>query len=388
MLSVKEVPFHRTHITEEEIGEVVDSLRSGWLTMGPKTLRFEEDFKGYLGVGHAVSMNSCTSSLHLALRALGIGPGDEVIVPDITFSATAEAVCYTGATPVIVDVEEYTGNIDIGAVERAITPKTRSIIPVHYTGQPCDMDELRLLAEPDGIYLVEDAAHSLPAWYKGAPVGSTGDITCFSFYATKTLSTGEGGMAVTACDEWASSMKRGRLHGISRDAWDRYSKEGAWFYEVVELGYKYNMTDIQAALGLIQLKKLERMWKCRVDIARRYTEAFENISDIIYTPVVKSDRISSWHLYVVQLNIGALCVDRASIIEQLKLAGVSTSVHFIPLHIHPFYRDTFGISGKDFPVAEERFKRMISLPIYPGMTDTEVDFVIDTVISTLKRYRR
>lgn len=385
---IQNIPFHRPYITEDEINEVVDSLRSGWLTMGPKTLRFEEEFSRYIGAPHALSVSSCTAAMHLALVAMGLRPGDEVIVPDMTFTATAEVVCYFGARPVIVDVDGATHNIGVAAIERAITPKTRAIMPVHFGGQPCDMDEIMEMARARGITVIEDAAHALPATYKGRKIGTIGDITCFSFYVTKTLCTGEGGMIATSNDEWAERIRTLRLHGISKDAWKRYSKDGAWFYEVVEAGYKYNMTDIQAALGVAQLKKIDHMWKMRREIAGRYTEAFRARPGLLRTPLERDDRESAWHLYVIKLDTEALEIERSAVMEALKDAGVSTSVHFIPLHRHPFYRDTFGLSAGDFSVSEKIFERIISLPIYPGMSDADVDFVIDTVMSTLKKFKR
>lgn len=382
-----EIPFHKPYITEEEIAEVVDSLRSGWLTMGPKTIKFEKEFNDYIGSSYSIAVNSCTSALHLALKSINLKQGDEVIVPDMTFTATGEVVCYFGARPVLVDVDRNTYNIDISRIEKAISPKTKAIIPVHYGGQPCDMDEIMELAKKHKLYVIEDAAHSLPAWYEDKKIGTIGDMTCFSFYATKTLATGEGGMITTENDEWADRIKILRLHGISSDAWKRYSNEGSWYYEVVEAGYKYNMTDIQAALGIAQLKKLEWMWERRKQIAEKYTEAFKN-SELITPPHVKQDRISAWHLYVIKLNLEALNIDRAKFIEELKARGISTSVHFIPLHKHPFYRNSFGYEAKDFPNAEWVYERIISLPIYPGLTDDDVEQIVEEVSSIAKKFKK
>jgi len=382
-----QIPFHRTYITEEEISGVVDSLRSGWITMGPKTVRFEEEFNRYIGSKHSVAVNSCTAALHLALKAIDLREGDEVIIPTMTFTATGEVVCYFNAKPVIVDVEKDTHNIDIKKIESAITPKTKAIIPVHFAGQPCDMDQIQQIADKYKLFVIEDAAHSLPAWYKERKIGAIGDMTCFSFYATKTLATGEGGMVTTENDEWAERIKILRLHAISKDAWKRYSGEGSWYYEVVEAGYKNNMTDIQAALGLAQLRKLEWMWEKRKEIAGKYTEAFRN-SEFIETPKVKPDRISAWHLYVIRLNLETLNIDRTQFIEELKARGIGTSVHFIPLHKHPFYRDAFGYNSKDFPVAEWLYEKIISLPIYPGMTGKEVDFVVESVLDVCEKFKR
>jgi dTDP-4-amino-4,6-dideoxygalactose transaminase len=382
-----DIPFHRPYITEEEIAEVVDSIKSGWITMGPKTIKFENEFGLYIGAKNAVAVNSCTAALHLALKAIGLKSGDEVIVPTMTFTATGEVVCYFGAKPVLVDSEENTHNIDVAEIEKAVTPRTKAIIPVHYTGQPCDIDEIMRIAGSHNLRVIEDAAHSLPAWYKERKVGTIGDITCFSFYATKTLSTGEGGMVTTGNDEWAERIRILRLHGISKDAWKRYSGEGSWYYEVVEAGYKYNMTDIQAALGLAQLKKVEWMWGQRREIADRYTEAFKD-SEIIKTPHGNADRISAWHLYVIQLNLESLSIDRSRFIEELRIRGIGASVHFIPLHKHPFYRDAFGYNSVDFPVAERFYERIVSLPVYPGMKDSDVNAVIGAVEDVCRKFRR
>lgn len=382
-----EIPFHKPYITDEEIAEVIDSIKSGWLTMGAKTIRFEEEFRQYIGSRHAVSLSSCTAALHLALKVINLRPEDEVIIPAMTFTATGEVVCYFNARPVIVDVDKETHNIDINAIEKSITSKTRAIIPVHYAGQPCDMDEIMAIANKHNLYVIEDAAHSLPAWYKGKKIGTIGKMTCFSFYATKTLATGEGGMITTENDEWAERIKILRLHGISKNAWKRYSNEGLWYYEVTDAGYKYNMTDIQAALGLAQLKKVEQMWEMRKCIAEKYTEAFKD-SDLIIPPCVNSDRVSAWHLYVIKLNLEALNINRAKFIEELRRRGVGISVHFIPLHRHPFYRDSFGYNPEDFPNSEWLYERIISLPIYPGMPGEDVNRVIERVLDIAKRFKR
>ena len=260
---MKDIPFHKPHITEEEIAGVVEALKSGWLTMGPQTLKFEEEFSHFLGSKHSISLNSCTAALHLALKVIGLDREDEVIVPTTTFTSTAEVVCYFGAKPVIVDVERDTHNIDVSCVERAITDRTRAIIPVHFAGQPCDMDEIMDMAKQRRLHVIEDAAHAIPAKYHDRYIGTIGDMTCFSFYATKTLTTGEGGMITTANDAWAERLRSIRQHGISKDAWKRYSKEGSWYYEVLEAGYKYNMTDMHAALGLSQMNRINQISKKR-----------------------------------------------------------------------------------------------------------------------------
>lgn len=383
----REIPFHKSYITEDEVSEVLDSLRSGWITMGPKTIKFEKQFGEYIGSTNAVSMNSCTAGLHLALKAIGLKEGDEVIVPAITFTATAEVVTYFNAVPILADVDPETYNLDVNNVIEKITKKTKAIIPVHFAGQPCDMDEILEVAKKYNLFVIEDAAHAVPAFYKNRKVGTIGDITCFSFYATKTLSTGEGGMAATENNEWADRMRVLRLHGISKDAWKRYTGEASWYYEVLEAGFKYNMTDIQAALGIAQLKKVDWMWQRRKEIAEKYTEAFRSIHEVT-TPHVKIDRETAWHLYVLKLNLEMLRISRDQVIEELKSKGIVTSVHFIPLYEHPYYRNTFNYSGNDFPSSASVSKRILSLPIYPGMTDEDVEYVIASVEDTVRKYKK
>ena len=372
-----QIPFHKTHTTDEEIEAVVEAINSGWLTMGPKCVEFEEEFKGFTRSKEAVMLNSATAALHLALKAIGLKEGDEVILPTNTFVATAEVVTYFNATPVLCDIEEDTHNIDVKKLKSLITSKTKAIIPVHFAGQPCDMDEIYEIAnyylktKNQKIYIIEDAAHALPSYYKGQIIGSLPktDITCFSFYATKTLSTGEGGMATTNNFEFAKKIKINRLHGISRDAWDRYTSKGSWYYEVVDNGFKYNSTDINAALGLVQLKKQFELKEKRAKIAKKYTQAFINNSKII-TPVVKKDRESSWHLYVIKVN------NRDEVIEKLKEKGIGCSVHFIPIHKHPYYKEKFNYKDSNYPVANKVYNMSISLPIYPDMSEDEVEYVI------------
>jgi perosamine synthetase len=379
--------FHKPFISEEEVNEMVDTLRFGWLSMGPKTIRFEEEFNNYIGAKRSVAVSSWTAAGHLTLEAFGIERGDEVIVPTMTFPATAEIVCYFGAKPVIVDVDEDTLNISLEEIEKAITPKTKAIIPVHYGGQPCDLDEIQEIAKAHNLKVLEDAAHSLPATYKGKKIGTISDVTCFSFYATKTLSTGEGGMICTNDEEIAERCAIMRLHGINRDAWKRYSESGSWYYEVVAPGYKYNFTDLQASLGLPQLKKVDVMWEWRKKIAARYFEGLKDL-DILTLPTVKSDRESSWHLFPVRLNLDMITKNRAQIIDELKSNNIGVGVHFMPVHQHLYYSETFNLDDKNFPVASGAFPRLMSLPIYPGMTDQSVEKVINTVIEILNKYKR
>jgi dTDP-4-amino-4,6-dideoxygalactose transaminase len=296
-------------------------------------------------------------------------------------------ITYFGGKPVLVDVDRDTFNIDVSRIEEKITSKTRAIIPVHYAGQPCDMDEILYIARKHRLFVIEDAAHAVPAWYKKRKVGTIGDITCFSFYATKSLTTGEGGMATTGNDEWAERMRMLRLHGISRDAWKRYTKEGSWYYEVIEPGFKYNMTDIQAALGLAQLKKVEWMWQKRKDIALKYSKAFESVPSV-ESPPVKDDRESAWHLYVIKLDIKALRIDRNRFIDELKEKGTMTSVHFIPLYRHPCYKQICNCDPREFPVSEGLYDSFLSLPIYPGMNDRQVESVAESVRDTATAWAR
>jgi len=381
------LPFSIPTIDSEEIDAVAHVLRSGWLTTGPVAHSFERAFADYIGVRHAVALNSGTAALHLALDAIGLKVGDEVIVPVMTFAATAEVVLYFNARPVLVDCEPDTLNMDPEAVERAITPRTRAIIPVHVGGQPCDMDRLLEIARRHGLKVIEDAAHALPARYKGRLVGTIADITCFSFYSTKTITTGEGGMVTTADDAYAERMRIMSLHGINRDAWKRYTAEGSWFYEVVRAGFKYNLTDVAAALGVVQLRKCDGFWASRRRLAARYHELLAGTPEV-RVPAVRPDVEHAWHLYVVQLDSERLAIGRDAFIAALKERKIGASVHFIPLHLHPFYRDTFGYKPGDFPVAYGAYQRIISLPLYPRMTDADLGDVAEAVHAIAAAHRR
>ena len=341
------IPFHRASLGEEEVQAVGEVIRSGWLTMGARTFEFERQFAAYVGAPYAIAVSSCTAGLHLCLEAVGIKPGDEVLVPTTTFTATAEVVTYLGARPVLVDIDAQTLNLDVADAARKITALTRAIIPVHFGGQPCDLAEIQDLAQTHKLHVIEDAAHALPASYCGKPIGSISELTAFSFYATKTLSTGEGGMVTTSNEDYARRLQVMRLHGISRDAWKRYSAEGSWHYEVVEAGYKYNLTDMQSALGIVQLSKCDAMNQSRSVIAKRYTHAFSSV-DALKLPEILPDRTTSWHLYVLRLRLEQLRIDRAGFIRELGERGVSASVHFIPLHLQPFYQRTFNYKEGDF----------------------------------------
>lgn len=372
------LPFHKASITEAEINEVVDSLRSGWITTGPKTKRFEEEFARFVGVKYSVAVNSCTAAMHLALAAIGIKEGDEVIVPTMTFTATAEVVTYFRAIPVFVDCDSETLLLDVNKIEEKITSKTKAIIPVHYAGQACDIDAIMAIAKKHNLKIVWDAAHALPTTYKGKMIGSFPDITCFSFYATKTSTTGEGGMAVTDSQEYYDRMKLLSLHGMSRDAWNRYGKEGSWYYEVVVPGFKYNMTDIAASLGLVQLKRCEELLRKRALIAKKYDEAFAKIKGIKSLAKL-SYGATSWHLYVIKVNESQAGIGRDQFIEELKKRNIGASVHFIPLHLHPYWKNTYKLEEKDFPSASAIYKEIVSLPIFPDMTDSDILDVIEAI---------
>lgn len=350
------LPFHVPDIDEEEIQSVVETLRSGRLTTGPKVKLFEEKFAGFIGVGHAATVNSGTAALHLALNAVGIQEGDEVIVPTMTFAATAEVVLHLKARPLLADCRPDTLNLDVNQTEKSITPKTKVIIPVHFGGQPCEMDRILKIAGHHKLNVIEDAAHGLPARWRDKMVGTLGDITCFSFYATKTITTGEGGMITTESEEFADRMRVMSLHGISKDAWKRYTAAGSWYYEILYPGYKYNLTDVAAAIGIEQLKKCDRFREARSHIAATYDEGFADLPEI-HTPVSNSDIQHTWHLYVIQLELERLKITRGQFIEALKKENIGTSVHFIPLHLHPYYRDNFGYGAQDFPNASAVFKK-------------------------------
>lgn len=379
------IPFHKPFITQDEIDAVVQCLESGWITMGQKTIDFEEQFSTYIDMPHAVSFNSCTAALHCALIAIGIKPGNEVIIPDITFASCAEVITYFGAIPVFCDINKETHCIDVEDIESKIHKNTRAIIPVHYAGQPCDMDRIMDISKHCSLYVIEDAAHAIPAWYEDKMIGTIGDITCFSFYATKTLTTGEGGMAVTKHQNWADRMRTLRLHGISRDAWKRYHQDGSWEYDVNEPGYKYNMTDMNAAMGIEQLKKVEKIQKLRERIAYRYTKSF-NTNDLLIPYIIQQGKTSAWHLYPLKIDIENLIISRNEFIQELKDRNIHTSVHFIPLHKFSYYKK-FKKDYK-YPNSEWVFNCEISLPIYPSMTDIEVDYVIENVLDLVEKYRR
>ena len=386
------LPFALPEIGEAEIAEVVDTLRSGWITTGPKARRFEADFRAWLGDAgdaaddlHCIAVNSATAGLHLALEALGIGPGDEVITTTHTFTATAEVVRYLGADVRLVDIDPATLNIDVAAVERAITPRTKAILPVHYAGLAADMPALLALARRHGLKVVEDAAHALPSTSAGQRIGTLGsDATVFSFYANKTMTTGEGGMLVTRDPALAARAQVMRLHGISRDAFDRFTaKTPSWYYEIVAPGFKYNLTDIAAALGIHQLQRAHAFQQKRAAIAARFNAAFADLP-VLTAPDAPAGQTHAWHLYVLRLKPEA-GIGRDAFIEQLFAQGIGCSVHYIPLHQQPYWRERYGLRAEDFPHSQQAYEQMLSLPVYSRMTDADVERVVAAVRGLLAR---
>jgi dTDP-4-amino-4,6-dideoxygalactose transaminase len=380
------LPFALPEIGDEEIAEVVDTLKSGWVTTGPKAKRFEAAFTEFLGdpALESIAVNSATAGLHLALEALGIGPGDEVITTTHTFTATAEVVRYLGADVVLVDIDPATLNIDPAAVEAAITPRTKCIVPVHYAGLAADMGAILAIARQHGLKVVEDAAHALPTLSGGRLVGTLeSDITVFSFYANKTMTTGEGGMLVTRDPELARRAKVMRLHGMSRDAFDRFTAtKPSWYYEIVAPGFKYNLTDIAAALGLQQLKRLPAFQERREQLAARLNAGLAGLP-LVLPPVAPAGDRHSWHLYVVRLSDDA-GVPRDEFIERLFRLGIGVSVHYIPLHLQPYWRDRYGLRPEQFPHSQRAYERMVSLPLYTRMTDADADRVCAAVRHALQ----
>jgi perosamine synthetase len=381
------LPFHRPDITSREIEAVTAVLESGWLTSGPNVRGFEAAFATAVSARHAVAVNSCTAALHLALDVVGVGEGDEVILPTVTFAATGGVVGNVGATPVLVDIDPADHTISVEAVERATSEHTRAIIPVDYAGQPADLERLLAWAKPRGIRVIEDAAHAFPASLRGRPVGSIADITCFSFYATKTITCGEGGMATTEREDWAARMRLMSLHGISRDAWNRADFPRPWLYDVTDLGWKYNLSDIAAALGLVQLERAEAMLARRREIGERYRSLFCD-HPAIELITVYPDRETAWHLFVIKLVTEALTIDRDRFMEELRTRGIGASLHFVPLHLHSYYRRTQRFAERDFPNAMDVFRRSLSLPIYSAMTDVDVDRVGEAVLDICREYLR
>jgi dTDP-4-amino-4,6-dideoxygalactose transaminase len=384
------IPFYKPEIGEAEINEVVDTLRSGWLTTGPKTKRFEQEFSAYFGLKHAVALNSCTAALHLALDAIGLKEGQGVLVPTMTFAATAEVVRYFKGIPILVDCREADFNMDMADARRRLEEaKARgvevvAIIPVHYGGQIVEVGELVRLAREHKLRIIEDAAHACPAFYREASeapwqsVGSFSDVSCFSFYANKCITTGEGGMACAQSQELADRMRIMSLHGISRDAWKRFTADGSWYYEIVAPGFKYNLTDIASAIGIQQLRRADVLHVERTRVAETYASLLRDVEEVVL-PVQLPNRIHSWHLYVIRLKLKQLSIDRAEFIIKLKERGIVTSVHWMPLHMHPYYHETYQYQPQDIPMAAGLYPEIISLPIFPSMTEGQIAYVAAAV---------
>jgi len=386
----KFLPFALPYITKDEIKEVVDTLKSNWLTTGPKVKEFEEKFKKYVDAKYTVAINSATAGLHLSLVSLNLKKESKVITTPYTFCSTANVVLESGLELVLADIkEDY--NINPIEIEKKIDKKVKVIIPVHFGGNPCDMDEICKLSDKNKIFIVEDAAHAFLAEYNGRKIGSIGNLTVFSFYATKNITTGEGGMVTTNNKKLKDKISILSLHGISKDAWKRYSEEGNWYYEVTHLGYKYNMMDIQAALGLAQLKKAYKLLKLRERIANIYTKEFKNIDGIKipYTSLSsQKNKRNAFHLYVIRIDDKVLKIGRNRFIEELKKEKIGTSVHFIPIHLHPFYRKKFGFKPDDYPIATKLYQESLSLPIYPKMSDNDIYYVVEKVKQIAKKYKK
>lgn len=376
------LPFARPSITDAERAAVLEVLDSGWLTTGAKAKAFEAAFAGFVGARHAVALNSATAALHLALEALGVGPGDEVIVPTWTFAASAEVVVYLGARPILIDIDRATLNMTVEGVLAAVTPRTKAVVAVHIAGRPVAIEALVVALAPAGIAVVEDTAHAFPSRIgpDGRFAGTVGRIGAYSFYATKTITTGEGGMLVTDDDALAARARLMSLHGIGRDAWKRYAAGGSWYYEIEEAGYKYNLGDLAASVGLIQLARADELLADRRELVEWYRAGFRDSdpAGLIDLPADEPDGSHAWHLFIVRLHLDRLRIDRAAVIELLGEQGVGTSVHFIPLHKHPYYR-RLGWRPESFPVAEAEFERVISLPLWPGMRHEDVDRVVGTL---------
>jgi dTDP-4-amino-4,6-dideoxygalactose transaminase len=380
----KFIPFHKPCIGPEEFDAISKVLESGWLTTGPSAQQFERDFAAYIGCGYARAVNSCTAALHLGLDAVGVCPEEEVIVPTYTFTASAAVVAHLGARPVLCDSIAGGFNLDPSDLTAHITPRTKAILAVHIGGEPCDLTSVRQIAARHGLHVIEDAAHALPASYEGERIGCNSEVCAFSFYATKTITTGEGGMFVTNNEAYARRAELMRLHGMSGDAWKRYAREGTWYYDVIEAGFKMNMPDLLAAIGLAQLRKADRFHRRRLEIASRYLSLLSTIEELEMPPLAPGH---SWHLFIVRLRSELLGRSRQKFIEDLKHAGIGTSVHFIPLHLHSLYRSRYGYRKGDFPNAEDAYERAVSLPIYPDMSDADVEYVAHTIKRVVQENR-
>ncbi|MBI4040658.1 MAG: DegT/DnrJ/EryC1/StrS family aminotransferase [Deltaproteobacteria bacterium] len=382
------IQFCKPYLESQDVACVTEVLKSGWIGTGPKTKLFENEFCRFTGAKHAIALNSCTAGLHLALQAIGIQPGDEVITSPLTFCATANVIAHVRAKPVFADIDPKTFNIDPIEIEKKITPKTKAIIPVHFAGHPCPMDAILDLAQQYQLRVIEDAAHALESWYHGKKIGNIGDFTAFSFYATKNITTGEGGMLTTNSEEDAARVRVLSLHGMSQDAWKRYQVKGITVhFEVLEAGYKYNMFDIQAALGLSQLERIDKLYMQRQRLYHVYDQALKDVPEIRLQEHL-SQMVHGCHLFVILLDLEALRVDRDTFRHLLHEHQIGTGIHFSALHLQPFYRRTYHYGDHDFPMAEQVSSRILSLPLYLGLTNEQIDYVIDTLKKLLKKYRR
>ena len=385
--TVMTIPFHKPTVTEEEEKAVLSVLRSKWLTTGIQTKKFESEFAEYTNCKFAIAVNSCTAAMHVALAAYGITKGDEVITTPYTYIATVEAIEYVGARPVLVDINDDF-NISIDRIKFALTKKTRAIIPVHIAGNPCNMEVLRSFADENSLFLLQDAAHGIESYWNGKHVSEFGDVAAFSFYATKNITTaGEGGMLVTNNESIAKRSRRLVLHGINKDAYQRYLVGGTWKYEVVELGFKYNMTDVAASMGRVQLKKVDTWHIRRNAIVKKYNEAFSQIRGLIVPKEFECTQ-HAWHLYILRINLEYFVINRDEMIEKINQTGVSTSVHFIPVHHHPYYYNRITIPHTGLPNTERLYKSAITLPLYPSMTDKEVCYIVDKVSDLAKAFQK
>lgn len=379
--------FGSPRLEQEEIDEVVATLKSGWIGTGPKVKKFEEDFRVYKGAKYTVAVNSATAALHLSLRAIGIGPGDEVLVPTMTFAATANVVIHAGGVPVLIDAKRDTFNIDPEDIRRKITKKTKAIIPVHFAGRACDMDEIMKIAKEHNLKIIEDCAHAIETEYHGKKAGTFGELGCFSFYVTKNVVTAEGGMVITDNDAYADKVKIMALHGMTKDAWKRFSDEGYKHYQVVYPGYKYNMTDIQASLGIHQLKRVDEYWRIREKIWDRYNEAFKNLPVFLPAPVEENTR-HAYHLYNLMLDLDRLAITRDQFLNEMTKRNIGVGVHYVAVHLQPHYQSEFGYKRGDFPNAEWISDRTVSIPLSAKLTDQDVDDVIDAVTEILKKHAK
>lgn len=386
-MSVKEVPFYRQSFGRRELAELADTIKSGWITTGKKTRLLESQLAAYIGAPHAVAVNSCTAAMHLMLQAAGIGPGDEIVTTPYTFAATSEAILYTGATPIYGDIDSDSLNLTAATAASKFTPRTTALLPVHIAGLPVHMDKFLALARQKKIWLFDDAAHALGGEYKGRKIGTIGDASAFSFYATKNLTTAEGGMVTTRHKKLADKIRLLSLHAMSKGAWNRYAKGGSWRYDLLDLGYKYNLSDLHASLGLAQFAKFDQLQQKRHRAAARYLKNL-SLVDAVKPPLVEKDSVHAWHIFMIRLRLKQLTINRDRFIVELNQAGIGTSVHFIPLFRQTYFRRRFKLNPKDFPNADRAYHEAITLPFYPALKTAEIDYVCEVIVDLCRKYRR